>query len=41
MLTRVVTVWVVAVVVVVEGVVVDDIDGSQMVNLHTLLAEKR
>lgn len=39
--TRVVTVNGVAVLVVVEGVVVDDIDGFQIVNLQTPLPEKR
>jgi len=36
----VVTVCVVAVLVVVEGVVVDDADGFQIVNLHVLLSLK-
>jgi hypothetical protein len=37
----VVTVCVVAVLVVVEGVVVDDADGFQIVNLHVLLSLKK
>jgi hypothetical protein len=37
----VVTVCVVAVLVVVEGVVVDDADGFQIVNLQTLLPLKK